>query len=309
MGFRRVAIALLFVLPLAGVAQFKWEFGGGIGAANNLGEMGGKEKTRRNFIPDLKVQETRWDVNAFSRYKMHPSIFLKLMFTYARIEGADSLSTNPGRVGRNLHFRNDLLELALQGEFVFYEASDIGRSYRFRNDLRFYAFAGVAGLYHSPRGKLNGSWVPLRPMMNEGVKYSPVTIAIPTGIGLFFTIKRQHRIGWELGWRTLFTDYLDDVSTTYQDPSTLSADAIAWNQQAANGYAAIYDPVTDPTMAQPENYFPGQKRGDPTHTDSYMFTTFNYSYVLRGKSRFSRSRYSSYFKTRKYKKRKVRAKF
>lgn len=305
---------LFIALPFLGMAQFRWDFGGGIGAANILGEMGGKEKTRRDFISDLKMKETRWNVNGFARFKVNPQIFVKGMLSYARLEGADSLSTNPGRVGRNLHVRNDILELSLTGEFVFYEASDIGKSYRFRNDLRFYAFAGVGGLYHGPRGKLNGKWVPLRPMQNEGVKYSPVTVVVPTGVGLFFTIKREHRLGWELGWRTMFTDYLDDISTTYQDPTTLSPDAQAWQNQAYNGYFAIYDP-NNPDMTHPNNYqydpyrSEGAKRGDPTHNDSYLFTTFSYSYVIRGKSRFSKSRYSNYFKTRKYKKRKSRAKF
>ncbi|MCC7303201.1 MAG: hypothetical protein IT233_11225 [Bacteroidia bacterium] len=314
MRFQRSIGLLVCLLPLVVTAQFRWDFGGGIGFANILGEMGGKEKTRRDFVSDLKLRETRWDINGFARYKFHPQILLKGMITYARLEGADSLSTNPGRVGRNLHVRNDIFELAITGEFIFYEVSDIGRSYRFRNDLRFYAFAGVGGLYHNPKGKLNGSWTPLRPMMNEGVKYSKITVVVPTGVGLFFTIKREHRIGWELGWRTMFTDYLDDISTTYKDPSTLSADANAWQQQVYNDYASGYDP-NNTEMENPNNYAwdpilsYGAKRGDPTHNDSYLFTTFNYSYVLRGKSRFSKSRYSSYFKTRKYKKRKSRAKF
>ena len=313
----KLFILVLFVSPLIGVAQFKWDFGGGLGVTNVLGDMGGKEKTRRDFVADLKMKETRWAVDGFARYKINPQILIKGMFTYARLEGADSLSTNPGRVGRNLHFRNDIFELAFNGEFVFYEASDIGSSYRFRNDLRCYAFAGVGGIYHNPKGKLAGSWVNLAPMLNEGVKYSKVQFVIPMGVGLFFTIKREHRIGWEIGWRKTFTDYLDDVSTVYVDQSTLSPEALAWQQQAYNGTVAMNLSDPDDLIPDPNNYTPHlengnmvyPKRGDSSHPDAYIITTFNYSYVLRGKSRFSRSRYSGYFKTRKYKKRKSRAKF
>ncbi len=58
-----------------------------------------------------------------------------------------------------------------------------------------------------------------------------------------------------------------------------------------------------------KNYTPGSKRGDPSHNDSYMTTSIYYSYVLRGKSSFYKSKYGSVFKRSKYKKRKIRAKF
>jgi hypothetical protein len=55
---------------------------------------------------------------------------------------------------------------------------------------------------------------------------------------------------------------------------------------------------------------PGAKRGDPAHKDTYMTMQINYSYVIRGRSSFYRSRYGSFFfkKTRR-KVRKIRAKF
>lgn len=307
---RRLLIFLLLLIgPLSVFSQFRWDFGGGLGVANNLGEMGGKELTRRDFIADLKLKETRWALNGFARFKLHPNVSVKGILTYARLEGADSLSSNPGRAGRNLHFRNDIFELSATAEFYFYEVNDIGRSYRFRNDLRVYAFAGVGGLYSNPKAKYQGSWIALRPLRTEGQtkEYSQFLIEIPAGIGMYFTIKKQHRIGWELGWRTLFSDYLDDVSTVYADPSVLpnqtSIDLA--NQSSMSLY------LSNPELgyAHPNNYLPGMKRGDPTHNDSYLITTFNYSYVVRGRSKFSKSRYSSYFKSKRYKKRKVRAKF
>ena len=70
----------------------------------------------------------------------------------------------------------------------------------------------------------------------------------------------------------------------------------------------MYDPNVD-NIPKAENYLTGQKRGDPTHNDSYMFTTVSYSYAIRGKSNFGKARYGSYFKGKKYKKRTIRAKF
>ncbi|MCE3280645.1 MAG: hypothetical protein K0S44_2836, partial [Bacteroidetes bacterium] len=273
------------------------------GAANYLGEMGGKEKTRRNFISDMKLSKTQMTAGAFARYKFTPLISAKLAANWVRIEGEDNKSTNRGRKGRNLSFQNNIFELELTGQVFFYEIPDLGHTYRYRNDFKMYAFAGVAAFYHSPRANYNGEWVDLQPLQTEGVNYNKLNVAIPLGIGLFFTIDKKHRIGWEFNWRTTFTDYLDDVSTVYADPADLSSpEAIA----LANRRGELGDNADVPVAS---NYEPGKKRGDPSHKDSYLSTSLYYSYVLRGRSSFYRSKYGSIFKHKKYKKRKIRAKF
>ena len=302
---RKIIALLAFVsLPFLSQAQYLWDFGGHVGASNYLGEMGGKEKTRRNFISDIKLSKTEFAVGGFARYKFTPLVSAKLGLNWLRIEGADYLSTNPGRVGRNLSFQNNIIELELTGQIFFYEVPDLGRTYRYRNDFKMYAFAGITGFYHNPKTHYNGEWVSLQPLQTEGKKYSRVGAAVPVGIGLFFTIEKRHRIGWEFSWRTTFTDYLDDVSTVYADPATLtSAEAIA----LANRRNELPENVAG--VPEAKNYEPGSKRGDPSHNDSYLSTSVYYSYVLRGRSSFYRSKYGSIFKHKKYKKRKIRAKF
>jgi hypothetical protein len=298
-----ILIVAILSLPVLTQAQYLWDFGVQAGAANYLGEMGGKEKERRNFISDIKLSKTQLTAGGFARYKFTPLISAKLAANWVRIEGEDNKSTNPGRVGRNLSFQNNIFELELTGQVFFYEVPDLGHTYRYRNDFKMYAFAGIAGYYHSPRTVYQGSWVKLQPLQTEGVKYNKIGVAIPLGIGLFFTIEKRHRIGWEFNWRTTFSDYLDDVSTVYADPAELSsAEAIA----LANRRDEIGDAEGVP---HPENYVAGSKRGDPSHNDSYLSTSVYYSYVLRGRSSFYRSKYGSIFKHKKYKKRKIRAKF
>jgi hypothetical protein len=298
-----ILIIVAAALPTLMQAQYLWDFGVQAGASNYLGEMGGKEKTRRNFVSDIKLSKTQVTAGGFARYKFTPLISAKLAANWVRIEGADNTSTNPGRVGRNLSFQNNIIELELTGQVFFYEVPDLGHTYRYRNDFKMYAFAGIAGYYHSPRAHYNGEWVKLQPLQTEGKKYSKMGVAIPLGIGFFFTFEKRHRIGWEFNWRTTFTDYLDDVSTEYADPADLtSAEAIALaNRRDELGNAE--------GVPLPSNYGPGKKRGDPSHNDSYLSTSLYYSYVLRGRSSFYRSKYGSIFKQKKYKKRKIRAKF
>ena len=54
---RLLLIFCLWLLASVAFSQYKWEYGTMIGAANYLGEIGGKEKTRRNFILDLKLSQ------------------------------------------------------------------------------------------------------------------------------------------------------------------------------------------------------------------------------------------------------------
>ena len=227
-----LAILSLSVLPFLGFGQYLWDFGVHAGASNYLGEMGGKSDTRKDFISDIKLSKTQFAVGGFARYKFTPIISAKLGVNWNRIAGADYLSTNRARAGRNLSFRNDIIELELTGQFFFVDVPDLGHTYRYRNDFRMYAFVGVAGYYHNPKTYYNGAWTPLRPLKTEGVTYSPIGVAVPLGLGLYFTIDKKHRIGWEFDWRTTFTDYLDDVSTVYVDPADLtSAEAIACHRQ------------------------------------------------------------------------------
>lgn len=312
---KKLSLLLIFtVCASLAFSQYKWDVGVQLGAGNYLGEIGGKEKTRRDFILDLKLSQTRSALGGFARYKLNPDVYLRGALGWYRISGKDVLSTNEGRRGRNLSFRNDIYEASITGQYMFYDVADLGKTYRYQNDFKAYVFTGVAGFYHNPKATYNGSWVALAPLHTEGQglvdgapkPYGNFQFSIPAGVGFYFTISKIYRIGWEINWRTTFTDYLDDVSTNYADPSLLgSQTAILANRNPELGN---YDPQTD-GIAYSGNYTPGSKRGDPTHNDSYLSTTINASYALKGRSKFAKSKYKSYFKGKKYTKRTIRAKF
>lgn len=297
-------LTLSILISTALSAQYKWDFGPSLGASNYLGEMGGKEKTRRNFVSDMKMAETRLDLGGFARYKIDRRFSVKAELSYLRIKGDDALSSNTGRHARNLNFRNDIFELAVTPQITYYENNDLGSSYKFRLGFKAYAFVGVGVFHHNPKAYYKGDWIPLQPLHTEGVNYSLWQFNVPVGTGFYFTMKKKHRIGFEYNWRICFTDYLDDVSTKYIDPSKLgSAQAIALANRTGELGNSIPGDV--------KGFFkPGAKRGDPSHKDTYMTMCLNYSYVIRGKSNFYRSRYGSFFfkKTRR-KVRKIRAKF
>ncbi|MCB0792905.1 MAG: hypothetical protein KDB97_14150, partial [Flavobacteriales bacterium] len=176
-------------------AQYAWDIGIHAGGSNYLGEMGGKEQTRRDFIWDLKLSQTRWTLGVFGRRKLNRSFSLNAGLMYLRIQGADALSTNAPRVGRNLNFRNDMFELYVRPEFTIFQDNDVGGRGRYRTDFRLFLYAGGALFYHAPKGQINrqGSFYDLRSQTTEGVSYSNLGFAVPIGLGFHFTKNRRHR--------------------------------------------------------------------------------------------------------------------
>jgi hypothetical protein len=306
-------IIVLFILLLKleySNAQYLWDFGAGAGASNYLGDIGGYDKNGRPFLADLKFQKTRFTFSGFARYRLLSNISLKAEGGMVRLQGDDKTAIIPGRSNRNLNFRNDLYSLEVTGEIFFYENNDIGSSYRSRNALRCYAFAGLGGIFHNPKGNLNGTWIGLRELRTEGqsTPYRNINLVVPFGVGAYYTISKRHRIGWEFNYRWTFTDNLDDISDKYP-----SADFAKANEGNANfkkwnnkWQETISDIEGDP-LAQ--NFGDGQKRGNPNNDDHYFTSSFYYSYVLRGKSTFYRSKYKSFFGGKSARRRKVRAKF
>lgn len=304
---RILLVGALGAFGLSGIhAQYAWDVGIHLGGANYLGEMGGVDQPRRDFVWDMKLGQTRWAIGGFARRKLNRMISVNGGLMYLRIQGADALTEDyRPRRGRNLNFRNDMIELYVRPEFTIYQDNDLGGRGKYKLDFRLFAYVGAAAYYHNPKGQINreGDFYALQPLTTELVDYSRIGFAVPAGVGFHFTKKRRHRFGWDMGWRTTFTDYLDDVSSTYADPAQLPSQlAVDLANQTAYAYAL------DPTLPHPNNYTAGAIRGDPTHNDSYLTMTFTYSYVLRGQSNFYRQRYS-WIRGTKRVGRKSRAKF
>ncbi len=307
--------------------QYRWEFGAKAGVANYLGDIGGYSGPRRDGPVDMRFEQTNWALGAYSRYKVSRLLSIQAEFNAARIRGADYLSLNAPRAARNLSFRNLIMELSARAEITIFQDNDVGGRGYYNPDFRLYAFAGVGGIYHNPQARdaETNTWHDLRPLKTEDVAYSPFAFVIPKGIGLYFTHKKKHRFGWEFGWRTTFTDYLDDISGTYGNWHEMDELAQQFSNRTTIEHINFVNtqaeqaglPVSDvnpgsfelsPSGENIHNPNNPQKRGDASNNDSYLFTQFSYGYLIKGKSNFSR-RQSSFIKKKRAVGRKTRAKF
>jgi hypothetical protein len=286
-------------------AQYQWDIGVSAGASNYLGDIGGKEKTRRDFVADMKLAKTRWNVGIFGRYRWFDDIYFKLGLDYIRIEGDDRLSTNKGRRFRNLNFRNDVFETNITTQWHFYEDKDL--TVGTKNDWAFnaYAFAGAGCFYHNPKALYNGSWVVLRPLRTEGKKYKKFVMDIPVGVGFFYTLNRHHRFGLDMCWRKTFTDYLDDISGNYLDakPDNPTTAALAKRTDE------LPDDIKSSDRGAYLSHDWGYKRGDKSNKDNFLTINVYYSYAFRGGGGYYKNQGKLFGGKKSKSVRKIRARF
>lgn len=293
----RLVLTIFFsLIVLLGSSQYNFDFGIKLGGTNYLGDIGGQDKTGRGFIMDMKLSQTSWTAGGYARYKFSPSIAGNLSVNYGKIQGDDALSSNKGRNIRNLRFKNNIFEISARAEHYIFEATDIGGRGKYNLDFKTFYHLGVNAFNHNPKGSFDGSsWTPLQPLQTEGVNYSKWQIGVPVGVGLFFTYKNKHRIGWDVTWTITFTDYLDDISTVfYQGP----LDGNIGNQSG----------LTNADEQLLASFDVGQRRGNPTNNDTYMFTTLSYGYLIRTNNTFYKNSFG-WMRKKKGSSRKVRAKF
>lgn len=288
---------LLLLIPFVANSQIsrkRWkayriEFDFGVGASNFLGELGGANQVGTHALRDLELSQSRLAFSGGMRYRIAQWFALHPRITYGKVAGDDKLTTEFFRNYRNLNFKSNILEVAVTGELSFIK-EQMGRRYRLRGvrgirniEISAYGFAGIGAFYFNPKGELNGKFYALQPLGTEGQgaietrkKYKRIQVCVPLGLGFKYAIDRNWSVGLELGLRHTFTDYIDDVSKTYVDPSLL---------QRENGQLS-------PLLAdksRPGEYIPdytyiseaGQHRGDPRHNDSYLFAIFSLNYRLK----------------------------
>ena len=285
--FKLVLIALFIAIDFCGYAQFRniWkrkphEVSFGIGTNTFLGELGGSNSIGSHSIKDMDFKATRFDFHGSYTYRFHERWACGASLSFGMISGNDAFTGNDARNARNLSFRSPLLELSPL--IYFYPMVDdysisrkIGQRGKAVVKPRLYLFTGVSGIWFNPRGKYtDGKWHSLQPLGTEGQgiistrqKYSRIAVGIPCGIGADWPLTQEWLIGVNLQFTYTFTDYLDDVSTTYVDPNIFDNDIARY--------------FSDPTKYSDKPFAgggAGEQRGNSAAMDSYIFLSVKATY-------------------------------
>lgn len=195
----------------------------------------------------------------YTKYKFNDYFHSSLDLNYYRI------SSNDFTPKRNLSFRSDNFELIGLGYFEFLNYNTFRRLKRSEFPLSLQIITGLGLTSNNPKTFYNGQWVDLRPLKTENVDYSPVALVIPVGFGVSLKLDK-FTIVINSVYRFTTTDYLDDVSSVYADPSSLPNDL---SRQLTHRGSVWYGP--------------NSKRGNPLSKDGYLINTIGIEYKISNK--------------------------
>jgi hypothetical protein len=212
--------------------------------------------------------KTKINTGIGATLRLNDYFFFNFNALYYRIEGSDAESNNLGRMRRNLSFRSDNLEFSVLGNFEFLNYNTFRYLTRKEFPLSLFSFVGLGITTNSPTALYQGSYVDLRPLQTEAVSYSPVAAVIPIGLGIGYRFNEFFSSSFSVGYRYSFTDYLDDVSTTYVGDAQFS-------NQIAKDLQYRGDEVPFGRY-----YGEGSKRGNPDSNDGYMIASLRVEYKI-----------------------------
>ena len=297
--------------------------GGGINTMNYFGDIAPK-----SGIFSTKISSTRPGLTGMLGYRIGPRYTIQASLSYGVLFSDDNIAADPigdnskYRYVRNLHFRNNIYEFSVVGIIDLYKNEG---SYLSRVEITPYALIGIAGFHHNPKAKAPatnvhtgaavpeaGQWVSLRPLGTEGqyanleptdanfgIKpYSLWQASIPFGLGLRYRLGSALDFSFDITFRYLFFDYIDDLSSNYVDLGVLDGDlAKVMSDRSREPVGAFSGDARD-LAAWPEYTYDGRdgnaynvtrgfghesfydKRGGASDNDIYYVTSLKVSYVI-----------------------------
>ncbi|MDG1238380.1 MAG: DUF6089 family protein [Flavobacteriales bacterium] len=205
-------IFLLFISSVINVGAQVQEFGFFSGASYYLGDLN-------------KSHFSQQEVSLGAIYKTdfrNERMSLRFHLMYTKLKAADGQSGNPEQIFRKLSFKSDVIEFGPVLEIDFFPFHP-GQNHTDEPDFGSpYFLIGINYMRMNPKTKYSNEWIELQPLMTEGQSkpYALNQIVIPFGLGIKMNITHHLSFSIEYSMRKTFTDYLDDVSGLYADPSS-----------------------------------------------------------------------------------------
>lgn len=231
-------------------------FGGGINSLNYFGDLAPNPSALSTDIsftrPGINLM-LRQKINERWHWRGN---FMWGRISGSDQESADLSTENANRYLRNMSFRNDIFELSITGQVDLFKHSRRYVTRPVFNPYLFFGLGviyhnpkGQVPEYFSDNYYMDpenlparhtalenaGEWVSLRELGTEGQNYydkdgyestynktlkkpySRFVLVVPVGIGARYKLTNNVDISMELGYRHVFSDYLDDVSGQYVD--------------------------------------------------------------------------------------------
>ncbi|HSZ85204.1 MAG TPA: DUF6089 family protein [Puia sp.] len=269
---------IVLLIPFGLQAQFHLNLFGGF--SNYSGDLQSKRFT---------LDQSYGAFGIGGQYDLTTHFSLLSGFNIGHVGAADKFNKADLQF-RNLSFQTKIFEWNVMGE---YNILDL-------NEHKFtpYVFAGLAIFHFNPFAyDTLGNKIYLRPLSTEGEglpqypgnkEYSLTQLAIPFGAGIKLRVTSNVTLSYEISFRKLFTDYLDDVSKRYVDEATLLSDKGPVAVEMAYRGNEIKNGAPYPAG--------GTLRGNSKYNDWYYFSgirvsiSFGDGYNGEGSERYGKSR-------------------
>jgi hypothetical protein len=245
------------------------EFGIAIGAGHYFGDLNTRARLNR---PKMAA-------SVFFRKNFGNYIALRIGANFTQLGYSDKYNTkNEFNYKRNLSFNSKVWELTVQGDFNFFRFMPGELEYNFTP----YITIGAGVFSYDPYAYLQGRKVLLRPLGTEGQgivldrkQYSSMAICVPFGAGFKYAFNERVNIGFEVLHRFTATDYLDDVSKTYVDPSVFPT-----NPDGSPGDALL---LSDRSFELGGELFgiPNRQRGFSRQKDQFLTAMIHLTFNLQ----------------------------
>ncbi|MBX3253791.1 MAG: hypothetical protein KF862_06585 [Chitinophagaceae bacterium] len=235
------------------------------GFSNYQGELQEKVYTFSQSKPAFSLGGSIAITNKFS---------VRGLASLGSLQAADKYSNSADKRARNLDFSSKLYDASVTFVYEIFDLSE--------KKYTPYVFAGVSLFHFSPYTydssgtkrwlygfRTEGQGLPQYP---DRPRYKLDQFSIPLGGGIRFAVNRNISLGWEFRFNKTFTDYIDDVSTTYADRDILLAEKGMKSVELAYRGGEVNHAGTYPLA--------GAQRGNPKTKDWYYFSGITVSYRL-----------------------------
>ena len=262
---RIFSISVFFILMSGVVYSQALETGIFAGASYYLGDIN----------PGTHFDQGLFSTGALLRYSKGDRWAYRFNLLFGQVQASDQLRKAVDN--RNLAFSSKITEISGVVEFHFLPYEMGSKDHRYTP----YIFGGIGMFFFNPKyGQYN-----LRDYGTEGQKigymgrtpYALQSLTIPFGIGFKYSLTERISIAAEWGMRKTFTDYLDDVSTTYYQDA--EAYYLYWQSNPGTPLDMnVY--LSDPTLSHDA----GMQRGNSSTNDWYSFygITLTYKFDIGG---------------------------
>lgn len=233
-----------FCISISAEAQRGIEIGAHIGLAHYYGDLN----------TTYKVSDPGIAIGLKFRRNFNERLCVAAGLDYGKVSGSDSNSFNVFEKTRNLDFRSNVFDLNFTGEFNFFPYIH-GTADNYYTP---YFFAGVSMMRFNPKTDLDGVTYNLvdynteEKNSNNNLAYGLVSGSFVYGVGFKWDINRDYSFNVHLSGRSLFSDYIDDVSQNYSGAS--GVDLALSNRSGDINFGA-----------------PGTQRGDGLSNDTVFF--------------------------------------